>query len=451
LTERLHMRGITLLPIALVIFAAWLTPSPSSGQEKEDDFAKHVAPFLKKHCIGCHGPAKQEGDIRFDGPLPDLVEPKLARRWFAVKRMISQGEMPPEEKPRPTADELTAVIAWIDSATSRAATVTRGGIGRRALRRLTAKEYLNTLHDLLGLSFPHALMDLSERLPSDAIANRFSNDSNLQVTQTLQLRRSLDLAEDLLTVALPDAGTVRPMRYHVDLRPVAEDALAKYVELPEAERKKSGGPTIQNIAVPSQLEGGEAARLAIQGDRGDKNRVVHADHLDPKRGVLLGPNPITFGVNRNAVSILLPFVPDRGVLRLIARAGVVIDRDDSWPVLRLSLGGPLAPGNAAYPIAEVVVTASADAPREYVLEVPLLMVDSDWASFRREKRLFIQIDNAAALLGPTPVPADFNDKQKEELLKRNRLLLESFTLEIEASPTRRFSREPFDGLPPMKR
>lgn len=398
----------------------------------EKTYAEKIQPFLKQHCLACHSADKQKGGVRFDGPMPNLVDQKVHEQWKAVKRLLAQGEMPPEGRPRPRADDLIAVLNWIDEAASRAAVVTRGGVGRRALRRLTAREYVNTLHDLLGLSFPHALLDLSARLPSDAQSNRFSNDSNLQVMQTLQLRRSLDLAEDLLAVALPDETALKPFRYEVDLRKVIGSVMPAFAALPPDKKKNQAGPAIQNVPIACERKGMESAKLTV---RGIQAAPLAVRHLDAERGLQLEPNAITIGVNSNSVTLLLPMVPDRGVLRLRARAAAILDCEDSVPVLRLSLGGPLAPGNAAYPIAEVAVTATPDAPGEYVLEVPLQLVDCDWNSFRREKRLYVQIDNGAALLGPVPVPANFDPKKKADYLKRNRLLLQSFALEIVATPT----------------
>jgi mono/diheme cytochrome c family protein len=135
-----------LLTIAVLIMTsqAW---SASAQQPLEAAYADKVVPFLKQHCISCHGAEKQEGEVRFDGPMPDLVDTKQSERWLAAKRMMAQGEMPPKGKPRPTADELTLVLAWIDDAAARAATIARGGIGRRALRRLTPREYVSTAMD----------------------------------------------------------------------------------------------------------------------------------------------------------------------------------------------------------------------------------------------------------------------------------------------------------------
>ena len=121
------------------------------------------------------------------------------------------------------------------------------------------------------------------------------------------------------------------------------------------------------------------------------------------------------------------------MLRLRAKAAAIKEVDDSLPTLRMSLSGPPFAENVIYPIAEVAVTT--DSSREYVLEVPLLLVAADWNGFRRAKKVTIQIDNAAAILGPTPVPSDYDQKKRDFYLKRNRLLLESFTLEIDPLST----------------
>lgn len=94
----------------------------------ERTYAERIRPFLKQHCLACHGADKQKGGVRFDGPMPNLIDAKVQEQWKAVKRLLAQGEMPPEGQPRPRADELIAVLNWIDEAGARAAVVTRGGV-----------------------------------------------------------------------------------------------------------------------------------------------------------------------------------------------------------------------------------------------------------------------------------------------------------------------------------
>lgn len=413
----------------VVALAFSLSTAAAEHDAPAKTFDATVAPFLKKHCVSCHGAAKAKGDLRFDGPIPDLVDAKVSEKWLTVKRLVAQGDMPPEDKPRPKADEIVPVLEWIDDASARAAASTRGGVGRRALRRLTRQEYVNTLQDVLGLSFPHFVGDLSTRLPSDAIANTFSNDSNSQVTQALLLRRSLDLAEDMLAVALPADGAAEPFRYDVDLRSIVAEKHQVFLAIPEANRKGQRGPAIGNVVVPAHEKGIQPAKLGVQHLH---NQPLASEHLDAAKGLMLEPNPLTTG-RRNVIMLTLPFVPDGGVLRVRVRASAMMEHDNSHPVLRLSFGGSYgSPGDIVYPLAAVTVTATD--MKEYVLEAPVLLADCDWKSFRREKQLLVQLDNAAAPLGPTPTPENYDSKKRDGYLKRNRLLLESFRVELDASP-----------------
>ena len=415
-----------LLTIAALIMTsqAW---SASAQQPLEADYADKVVPFLKQHCISCHGAEKQEGEVRFDGPMPDLVDTKQSERWLAAKRMMAQGEMPPKGKLRPTVDELTRVLAWIDDAAARAATITRGGIGRRALRRLTPREYVSTAMDVLGLSFPHFAPDLSKRLPGDTAADGFSNDSNQQTTQPLLLRRSLDLAEQLVDVALPEEPHSSPVRYEVDLCEFVAKVTAKT-------SKPATIFAAYSLDVPAAGEEKPASLSVVGRWSGPNNdRRPKADtRLDAKRGIRLAPNPVLIGNPHECLTLRLPLVPDRGVLRLRVKAGASIPTGETTPVLRLSI----AREYTIVPVGEIAVTAPADAPEEYVIEAPLALVDADWKGIRRDGRVELQIDNAAALVAPTL--REPNEKRKEQqipLPARNELIVSALAVEVVAAPS----------------
>ncbi|WP_202921656.1 DUF1592 domain-containing protein [Anatilimnocola aggregata] len=417
-----------LLTIAALIMTsqAW---SASAEQPLESAYADKVVPFLKQHCISCHGAAKQEGTVRFDGPMPDLIDAKLAEQWLTAKRLMAQGEMPPEGKPRPTADELTNVLAWIDAVAARAATVTRGGIGRRALRRLTPREYVSTALDVLGLTFPHFATDLSKRLPTDTAPDGFTNDSNQQTTQPLLLRRSLDLAEQLVDVALPEEPHSSPIRYEMDLR----EFVAQATEKPS---KPLSIFAAFRDDVPAAVDGEPPASLSLVGRWSGPNngrRPQATTRLDAKRGILLAPNPVIIGNPMECLTFKFPLVPDRGLLRLRARAGARIPARETAPVLRLSIAREFT----IVPVGEIVVTAPSDDPAEYVLEAPLALVDADWKGINRDGHLVLQIDNAAALMTPTLREPD--DKRKEgeiPLPTRNELIVSSLSVEVVKTPSR---------------
>ena len=403
--------AVTLLAVACV---------PTRAEESA--FADAVVPFLRQHCVACHGADQQEGEVRFDGPLPDLVDGRQAEQWLTARQLIAQGQMPPAGRPRPSADELTTVLEWIDDAAARAATITRGGIGRRALRRLTPQEFASTAMDLLGLSFPHFKGDLSARLIHDTGSEVFSNDSNLQSMQPLLLRRSLDLAEQLVDVALPEAGEVVPMTFAVDLR--------EYAAGVQAGLQNNAKKPAYHVDVPAAGDGDKPATLALRGRWAGPNggrRPPAATRLDAERGVVLEPNAALIGTPAECLILQLPGVPDRGVLRVRAQAGGRVPPGDACPVLRLGITRQ----DVALPIAEIVVTAPAAKPAEYTLEVPLALVAADWKGIHRDGHLSLQIDNAAALLLPTPSdPGDRRKEHERPARPRTELVLASLLVEV---------------------
>lgn len=112
--------------------------------------------FLKKHCVRCHGPQKEEGDIRIDRLSRDFKAGVDSHHWAEALDKLNSGEMPPEDEPQPTQDEIAAFVAKLDSL------LKEGRAARMAARpavshyRLSRKEYQNTVYDLLGVRYDPA-------------------------------------------------------------------------------------------------------------------------------------------------------------------------------------------------------------------------------------------------------------------------------------------------------
>src|SRR6056297_1647675 len=70
--------------------------------------------FLEKHCVRCHGPQKEEGDIRIDRLSRDFKSGTDTHHWAEAIDKVNSGEMPPETEPQPTQDEIAAFVANLD-------------------------------------------------------------------------------------------------------------------------------------------------------------------------------------------------------------------------------------------------------------------------------------------------------------------------------------------------
>lgn len=176
-------------------------------------FQNVVAPFLKQHCLKCHGPMKQAGDKRFDTlSSKALFTPAEAILWHEMLDQLNAGGMPPPKEPRPDKAQVAAVIDWI-TAELRKADLAHHGQGQVVLRRLNRREYSNTMRDLLGVNTVldpvKGELDVAELLPVDPRQEGYDNISSELGLSVVHLRSYLEAADRLLARVL-DPNEKRP-------------------------------------------------------------------------------------------------------------------------------------------------------------------------------------------------------------------------------------------------
>lgn len=109
--------------------------------------------FLQTHCVSCHGPDKAKSDLRVDQLSRDFRSGNDFHLWAEALEKVNSGEMPPEDEPRPSQEEITAFVAELDQR------LKEGQAARMAARpavahyRLSRREYQNTVYDLLGVRY----------------------------------------------------------------------------------------------------------------------------------------------------------------------------------------------------------------------------------------------------------------------------------------------------------
>jgi len=104
----------------LLLIPLLLTAAPARADEAADRLAAAAKAVLEKTCARCHANGQAEGGFNFVLDAKQLVERKRVIAGDSAKsrlfKKVQSGEMPPEdEKPRPTADEIAALKAWIDA------------------------------------------------------------------------------------------------------------------------------------------------------------------------------------------------------------------------------------------------------------------------------------------------------------------------------------------------
>ncbi|MFN0078028.1 MAG: DUF1592 domain-containing protein [Prosthecobacter sp.] len=150
-------------------------------------------PFFDQHCVKCHSGEKPKGDWRIDELTADFTHKESRERWESVLEQLESGEMPPKAKPRPPANEVSAVTSWIGTQVA----AVSGKEGRVVLRRLNRTEYENTVNDLLGTS-----AKLQAMLPLDTSANGFDNVGDALHTSSFLMDQYLIAAEAALDQAI---------------------------------------------------------------------------------------------------------------------------------------------------------------------------------------------------------------------------------------------------------
>lgn len=139
----------------LTVAALLLAAAPAAADEA---FARTAAPFLKQHCVGCHGAAKQEGGVRLD--QADAVTPATRTLWGLVHQKVSSGAMPPEGRDPPPAADRDRLLAFLRDQ--------ERALGIAGTRRLNRRELGAALRDVTGLS-----VDFAQALPADGTVAGF--------------------------------------------------------------------------------------------------------------------------------------------------------------------------------------------------------------------------------------------------------------------------------------
>lgn len=112
--------------------------------------------FLETHCVRCHGPEKEKGDLRIDQLSRDFKLGADTHHWAEVIEQVNSGEMPPKKEKKPRQEEIAAFVTSLD------ARIKEGKAARMAARpavahyRLSRNEYQNTVYDLLGVRYDPA-------------------------------------------------------------------------------------------------------------------------------------------------------------------------------------------------------------------------------------------------------------------------------------------------------
>lgn len=199
--------GATAVLIARMVIigcVGLLTASSLPAQQPTGDSSPVPAPtqsFLKQHCYDCHSGETAEAGLDLD-KLPDHFTDAKSDRWVRIFDRVKDGEMPPPDHGsldnKSTQPFLEATQKWITSNQFKSFRQ----VGRVQARRLTNLQLERTLHDLLGVDNPLAVL-----MPDEPRTAGFTTVANGQAMSHFQLQQHLGVVDAALDEAFRRALT----------------------------------------------------------------------------------------------------------------------------------------------------------------------------------------------------------------------------------------------------
>ncbi len=220
---------IVRIGIASGLFALLLSGGGTAQKPEpaKATFDATVRPLLTKYCLDCHSTKLKKGSLdleRFAG-VADIR--KDLKPWQQLIEQIEAGEMPPKEKPQPTADEKKKLLAWTRDFLDAEAKARTGDPGFVPLRRLSNAEYDYTIRDLTGVD-----LRPTREFPADGAAGEgFTNAAEaLTDISPALLTKYLNAAKDIAdhAVLMPDGLRFSPTKTRRDWTIEATDRLRKF-------------------------------------------------------------------------------------------------------------------------------------------------------------------------------------------------------------------------------
>jgi len=176
-----------------------------------DDAPKLAQQFLGKYCLECHDADVQKGDRAFEKfalPLksvPDLIDARDIIDQLTLK------EMPPKKADQPSDDERLAMIRSLRDGTVAAYGKFQSTGSRTVMRRLSSREYENTLAVLFGRRVD--TLGLTADFPKEKTSQHMDNIGKSLVTSGFLVDQYFQSANRLVETRLGKPAT-EPKSWH---------------------------------------------------------------------------------------------------------------------------------------------------------------------------------------------------------------------------------------------
>ncbi|MEC8162273.1 MAG: DUF1587 domain-containing protein, partial [Planctomycetota bacterium] len=136
--------------------------------------------FLKQFCIDCHSADDAAGERDFSSLDLEQYNLQTQIRLQEVIDQLTLGTMPPEDAEQPPKQQRLEVIGELTEILMQMRARSQSTGGKTVLRRLTRREYRNTISDLLGIDM--VMFDPTTEFPEDILDGGFDNVGHALIT-----------------------------------------------------------------------------------------------------------------------------------------------------------------------------------------------------------------------------------------------------------------------------
>jgi len=163
------------------------------GESGAAELQASATNFLGQYCLDCHSTDDPGGEREFE--TLDLSHQHLDTQLL-LQEIIDQltlGAMPPEDADQPSTPERLTAIKQLTSVLAAMREQATSTGGQSVLRRLSRREYRNTIGDLLAIDM--SMFDPTIEFPADNLTQNFDNFGDALVTSGHLLEKYLDAAD----------------------------------------------------------------------------------------------------------------------------------------------------------------------------------------------------------------------------------------------------------------
>ncbi len=190
-------RSCSLVSCVAWVEVATIAVFPFDAIARTAATSRHLATFVETHCVACHNDRALTGGLSLSADTFASLSGKT-ETWEKVLHKIRTGQMPPANRPRPSAADINAVTTWLQTTLDTAADRDPQP-GRVGAHRLNRTEYANAIRDLLSLQ-----IDAAALLLPDEAEDGFDNVAASLALSPSHLERYLAAARQISRMAVGD-------------------------------------------------------------------------------------------------------------------------------------------------------------------------------------------------------------------------------------------------------